>query len=93
MASKNELPVISLAKIYWQEFLEDLRQMYLIMNLKKVICDTFLLYCPILCFFLLAPKTPGRCFFLLFLIFARTFFDKFWLGLQSCDIFPGFITK
>ena len=35
MASKNELPVISLAKIYWQEFLEDLRQMYLIMNLKR----------------------------------------------------------
>ena len=84
MASKNELPVISLAKIYWQEFLEDLRQMYLIMNLKKVICDTFLLYCSILCFFLLAPKTPGRCFFLLFLIFARTFFliNFFLLGLQ-----------
>lgn len=74
MASKNELPVISLAKIYWQEFLKDLRQIYLIMNLKKVICDTFLLYCSILCFFLLAPKTPGRYFFLLFLIFARTFF-------------------
>lgn len=75
MASKNELPVISLAKIYWQEFLKDLRQMYLTMNLKKVMCDTFLLYCSILCFFfLLAPKTPGRCFFLLFLIFARTFF-------------------
>ena len=74
MASKNELPVISLANIYWQEFLEELRQMYLIMNLKKVICDTFLLYCSILCFFLLAPKTPGRYFFLLFLIFARTFF-------------------
>ena len=74
VASKIELPVISLTKIYWQEFLEDLRQMYLIMNLKKVICDTFLLYCSILCFFLLAPKTPGRCFFQLFLIFARTFF-------------------
>ena len=35
MASKNELPVISLANIYWQEFLKDLRQIYLIMNLKK----------------------------------------------------------
>lgn len=35
MASRNELPVISLAKIYWQEFLEDLRQMYPIMNLKR----------------------------------------------------------